>query len=373
MKKLILTLICLIILCGCGNKQEVVKEVVIENKESSSELNNVYYYYQLTDIQKSYYDLLLEASENNENSISGDIKFDRDDFFIALKAFSYDYPNYYWWGKGVSSKYTSNSFTSKCDEDVDTIKANLELLDSKVNSILNECINENNYLTIKNIHDYIVSNVKYDDSSNNSHNIVGSLLEGKSVCDGYAFAFKYLVNKAGFNCNIIEGTAFNTKNEIEEHAWNEIELNGNWYLVDATWDNSIDINTGNESISYHYFLIDEEMMNSDHYPNETYRFHDCNDKSLFYVNMPGAYFAEYNEEDISKHMDTWLRQGFKDFYLKFSNFDDGIKAHSYLLENGEFVNIFQKVYSNYDIEIGGDYGSNNHILHIYYIELNSSN
>lgn len=369
MKKLILSLLCLLILCGCGGEsKDTPKEIVIENVESTSTLNNVYYYDQLTDLQKSYYDLFLEASKNSENVVKGDIKFDRDDYVLALRAFSYDYPNYYWWGKGVSTTYTSDGFKSKSDETKEAINSNMTSLTDKVNSILETCKNENNYITIKNIHDYIVKNVQYSKDEENCHNIVGSLLKGKSVCDGYATAFKYLCNEAGFNCNIIEGSALNSDNELESHAWNEVELNNKWYLVDTTWDKEIDPRTEKEVVSYHYFLVDEEMLNSDHEAIDTYKYHTCDDLSLFYANMPGEYYEIYDEDKISKSISTWLNQGYKDFYLKFKEYNDGLKAHTFLLENEEFLNIFKQYRSDFNIEIGGEYSINSRVLHIFYTD-----
>lgn len=365
MKKIIVLLSCLLLLVGCGGKEENKKEIIIENKESSA-FNSVFYYDLITDEQKAYYDLFLESSLNNENSIKGNFALNEDDYFIALKAFTYDYPNYYWWAKGISASYSSKSFEATSIESKENIVTNIELLNNKKNEILSNCRNENNYIIIKNIHDYLVNNIVYDSNADNSHNILGSLLQGESVCDGYALAFKYLCNEAGFNCNVIEGTAFNSKNQMEEHAWNEVELNGEWYLVDTTWDNQYDEETGKNVAVYHYFLINDEMMNSDHYPIEDYKYHNHNNSSLFYLNMPGKYIPTYNEDEISSFINDMLKQDYKDLYIKFSNYDDGLKAHTYLLENGEFLRIFEKINANFNIEFGGEYGINSHILHIYY-------
>lgn len=373
MKKLLLSLLCLLLLCGCGQKKTGVDNdiKVVEDVESTSEFDSVYYYYQLNDNEKAYYDLFLNASKNNENSISGSFGFNADAFLTALKAFSYDYPIYYWWGKGVNTTYTDDGFTTKSTESKSDIKDNMDKLIEKGNSIIQECKGEHNYDTIKNIHDYLCANVIYDTEDENGHNIVGSIIDNTCVCDGYALAFKYLTNLAGFNCNIIEGSAINSNKENEEHAWNEIELNNQYYQVDTTWDDVFDPDTLNEKIVYNYFMTSEKIMNIDHTPIDSFKMHDANSNELFYLNMAGEYYETYDEAKLSEDMESWIDKGYTEFFMKFNNYSDGIKAHEYLLENGEFINIYSKFDPNYNISIGGDYAVNSQVLRIYYSDNNA--
>jgi hypothetical protein len=62
----------------------------------------------------------------------------------------------------------------------------------------------------------------------------------KAVCQGYAMLFKKMCNIAGIEAEVIPGY---TRSEYYEvgtvgdlnHAWNTVLLNGNYYLLDATW------------------------------------------------------------------------------------------------------------------------------------------
>ena len=67
----------------------------------------------------------------------------------------------------------------------------------------------------------------------NSYHAYGALMEGKSVCQGYAYAFKLLCDKAQIPCWIVTGTYGD-----EPHAWNYVWVNNNYYLVDVTWDDA---------------------------------------------------------------------------------------------------------------------------------------
>lgn len=59
------------------------------------------------------------------------------------------------------------------------------------------------------------------------YNLLGGLLEGKSVCQGYSVILKNALLSCGIKCEGVSGYG---------HAWNKVSLNGEWFNVDATWD-----------------------------------------------------------------------------------------------------------------------------------------
>lgn len=90
------------------------------------------------------------------------------------------------------------------------------------------------------IYAWLTSQVKYDRSHygklgapRTSYEPYGPLLEGKGVCLGYATTFQLLMDMTGIECITVTGAAFQNR---ENHAWNMVRLNGEWYCVDATWD-----------------------------------------------------------------------------------------------------------------------------------------
>lgn len=113
---------------------------------------------------------------------------------------------------------------------------------AKVKSQIQSWLNEVNkyssqYEKQKAAHDLIVDKVTFnkeneDDDYNQS--IVTALLNtdgfsNKTVCDGYAKTFQLLCNAAGVNSIITIS---------DGHAWNYACINGEWYNVDCTWDDS---------------------------------------------------------------------------------------------------------------------------------------
>lgn len=90
------------------------------------------------------------------------------------------------------------------------------------------------------IHDYIITHNAYDEDglsgevdkvSENSFNAYGCLVLKKSVCQGISDAFILVCQKAGLN-------AYYVSSDNMCHAWNIVELNGNYYHLDTTWDDS---------------------------------------------------------------------------------------------------------------------------------------
>lgn len=86
------------------------------------------------------------------------------------------------------------------------------------------------------LHDYLAVNCAYDTQNFNnntvpaiSHSTYGVFANRVAVCDGYALAYKYLLKQFGINCYMVTS-------DTMKHAWNLIELNGNYYQVDVTWD-----------------------------------------------------------------------------------------------------------------------------------------
>jgi hypothetical protein len=90
------------------------------------------------------------------------------------------------------------------------------------------------------IYRWIADNVAYS-FSNKSDNPGRALTQRKAVCAGYSSLLKEMCNDAGLECNVIDGWAKIKPSDIGQatketsHAWNEVQLNGKWYLTDLTW------------------------------------------------------------------------------------------------------------------------------------------
>lgn len=121
---------------------------------------------------------------------------------------------------------------------------------------------------IKAIHDHIINNTDYDqlktknieDTTYKSNTAYGVLVEKYGICSGYSDTMAIFLNKL----NII-----NYKISNDQHIWNLVFLDGQWYHLDLTWDDPIsDKNITRDN----YFLITKDILtkldDDVHYYNE---------------------------------------------------------------------------------------------------------
>lgn len=116
------------------------------------------------------------------------------------------------------------------------------------------------------IHDYMVDNIRYDSDTlsvmpgyapePNNDNPYGALVNGRAICLGYATSFQLLMDLAGIECITVHGGTSD-----EEHAWNMVRLDGEWYCVDVTWDDP----SGYSSVlpdefTHQYFNVTSDVM-----------------------------------------------------------------------------------------------------------------
>ena len=103
------------------------------------------------------------------------------------------------------------------------------------------------------------------------------LKEQKTVCTGYAYLIRELAMLAGIPCELIDGYGRTVETNVGEpgivnHSWNAVELNGQWYVCDATWSSGIySIQENDFKVQYNdgYFLADPILFAKNHYPLDT--------------------------------------------------------------------------------------------------------
>ena len=180
----------------------------------------------------------------------------------ASDAFSYDYPQAFWfrgsnYGYRVSCvrdgssstgyRGTFKNFTFKPANREISENAHTRMGDfmggvqSAVAELNEQTVGMDMEQKIKRIHDYICQRVTY--RNNNTlwvHSAASLFLDADPafVCEGYAKSMKIFCYYMGINCACVSGTARGTSSGTPgAHMWNYVQMDdGNWYLVDATWD-----------------------------------------------------------------------------------------------------------------------------------------
>lgn len=290
-----------------GKQENTIEEkIYIENLENKNNIKKTpeKFYNQLDQYSKIIYN---ELEENKENMKTGTYQIEFGQQFskilskengqellkqyyqTAIEAYTYDNPDVFYIDysklylntqtttRGFKTTYNtyinSDNEENYLESDFNTkekIDKSLQEIEKiKQYFIYNK--KETEYENIKLVHDYLVESIEYDEtlSQDNIYNLYGALVNKKSVCEGYAESFKYLMDALEIPCIIISGKATNSQGETENHAWNYVQIDGIWYGIDCTWDDPII--AGPQVFSnlyrYKYFLKGEEKFKQTHNPN----------------------------------------------------------------------------------------------------------
>ena len=181
---------------------------------------------------------------------------------------------------------------------------NYPSLNSIIQSAVTQCYNEtdgSDYSKALWLHDWLLQQLDYDNSLNWS-SAESALTRGLGTCQAYESAYSRLLTAAG-----IENTE--TRDTYDGHTWNAMKLDGEWYQVDCTWDDTKD-NWYNFDSTHLYFGLTDELMalaNPGH--NNIYTASDYSTRSTslkdnyFVKSGDAATWAESYKNRIQENLD----------------------------------------------------------------------
>ncbi len=102
-------------------------------------------------------------------------------------------------------------------------------------------------------------------------NPYGVLVKGQGVCLGYATTFQLLIELAGVECTTVVGAR---KENREDHAWNLVRLEGEWYCADPTLDSTVRAAWGR----YEYFNVTSAHLRANDFQWDYLRVPECTAK-----------------------------------------------------------------------------------------------
>lgn len=90
------------------------------------------------------------------------------------------------------------------------------------------------------IYNYITKNISYDRKKVNTlttfylPNIDSTLKDGQGICYDYSSLFASMLRSVGVSTKMVKGYTSELPNEY--HAWNEVNIDGQWKVIDTTFD-----------------------------------------------------------------------------------------------------------------------------------------
>ena len=282
---------------------------IMTNTVNAAELGNNklpirYYYNQLSEYAKIIYDGMEENIQELKKSnfcINYYTKFNellnqqggKDklafDFQSAVDAFFYDHQELFyidytkinlqisWYSSSKSTIYFikmipvgGNCWLDQFESEEEINRA-IAKVEKAREEIIKTTVGDNPFNKILKVHNILTGMLEYDITlmKPNIRNIYGAFIENEVVCEGYARAFKYILDSMNIECILVGGYATTPDNVTELHMWNYVKLKGNWYGIDLTWDDPIWIN-GNDAITVGpvdtYFLKGANVFKNSHKP-----------------------------------------------------------------------------------------------------------
>ena len=192
------------------------------------------------------------------------------------------------------------------------VNTNIQVTDEKypsVNSIVHSAVSQCNAQTDGSdyqkalwLHDWLLDQLEYDNSLKWSSS-ESALTRGLGTCQAYESAYSKLLTAAG-----IENSE--TRDTYDGHTWNAMKLDGQWYQVDCTWDDSND-NWYNFDQRHLYFGLTDELMAIAHpghaniYTADGYATRSTDLADNYFVKSGDAEnWAETYKDRIQTHLDA---------------------------------------------------------------------
>ncbi|HGO5823585.1 TPA: transglutaminase domain-containing protein [Mannheimia haemolytica] len=151
------------------------------------------------------------------------------------------------------------------------------------------------------VYNHLIKEVFYQQTST-AFNSIGALVDHKAVCEGYSSAYRLVMNLLGIETQMVISGVL--PNSSVAHVWNRIKIDGQWYNVDATWDDNprqVPFAFGN------YFLTSDEkfhVLEKHPKPLDFYQIPPATSKRFDEVN--NAFFRKNpHQSDATFHDGYW--------------------------------------------------------------------
>ncbi len=252
-----------------------------EQPDRALDGNIKYFYYEhLNATMKNAYDAMLDGIRNHEERtfVEG-CTF--EDVCKISEAIAYDHPELFWYNNFAMAGTEVEFIYGATSAEAEALQKRIDEVTPKYLEGITDSMSA--YDVAIRLHVKIISTVDYDTIALNKETseggpatdkidylrtICGVFLDGKAVCEGYARAMQYLLHKCGIECAEVGGYIRKENGERDGgHAWNIIKVDGDYYYLDTTWDDSSNtIQTVKcNDLGFDYFLITTDELTRTRY------------------------------------------------------------------------------------------------------------
>lgn len=196
----------------------------------------------------------------------------------------------------------------------------MKAIEDKAERILAGAPSGGDYEKIKYVYEYLVTHTEYQLGAADNQNLCSVFLGGRSVCQGYAKAAQYLLERLGIECIFVTGAV----EEGESHAWNVVRSDGAYYHVDITWGDASYVMEGTAEeyegrkpeINYEYLCVPDEQLFQTHTIENVVPVPACVSMKDNYYVREGAYFVYADMEKAKELFDAAYGEEYEYVTLK---------------------------------------------------------
>ncbi len=217
----------------------LVKGLTVGETGEDLDFDPVYYpyYAMLGDDQKAVYRQIYANAQAGNAAFAPVKKISSDALRDTFEAVFGDHPELFFVQTAYTEKYTQDKNVVEVDLSYYTIENDREtakdIFGSRADQILEAArLLPDDYEKVRYVHDELLNRVEYNSGARMSQSAYSAMVDGQSVCAGYARSYQYLLQKLGIPCYYCTGSSG------EDHAWNIVRLPDGYYNVDLTWDDT---------------------------------------------------------------------------------------------------------------------------------------
>ena len=331
-----------------------------EERISVKSVGKQFWYKQLSEKEQNAYNALVKAVVSYDAVVNFETSLTKAEYEKIFGIVFYQNPELFWLcdefdlapnGKSANLYYI---YTKTQANDIQ------KFLDSKVATLIKTIpASATDLKKLQLCHDYVCTHTTFSMDYATACTVVGCLVDGVGQCAGYAKTMNYLCNIIDVPCMFVVGK----NSEGASHAWNYVQLNNEWYLLDATWDDPILKVPDTQNVCYQYFCVrDIDTRDITHFAvNQAITESKC-----IYFDVPictsqdqnidvvyGNYASTYEEgyEILRADMCKSIESGRTTAHVKFSTQEVYLDARKRLYDDRELLNLKQELDDKYGVGI----------------------
>ncbi len=307
------------------------------------------YYDFINDNSKELYrQIYANAKIRNDHFKAVNKEISRKELSNAFEALFYDHPELFWLETAYSASYRKSGDCIKIELEFNSTADSFDNSKKEFDDAANEILDAASGLSSdfdkeKYVHDALAKRDSYSLAAPLNQSAYSSLVNGETVCAGYARAFQYLMQELKVPAYFCAGYAG------EAHAWNIIKLGDDYYNLDVTWDDTED----DKVCNYDYFNKTDADFSKDHARRTLsvylpacvgveYAYDGSDEDGGEEEDLPGIEDYGFSEADLIKDISSY----YDDTYRELVEKGKGSYHYTNIIEGDELYESLREAYNS---------------------------